>query len=142
MSITMSKEEFELATLFSQHLSFNDANIKELEKATRGQSASRHWMNQRQGRITASNFHDLHTKVKKLLGNGGTGGKIKVSPILANLLEHNDLTYVPAIRWEKCMKKMLVKCYLLAQLKFTQTQISHVWLVSNEGPSLHQCKSR
>ena len=127
LSITKSKEECELATLFSQHLSLNDASIKELEKVTRGQSLSRHWINQRQGRITASNFHDVYTKVKKLLGKRGKEGKIKVSPLLARLMEHNDLTNVPAIRWGKVHEKDA------SEVLFTSLAKAH------SNPKFHSC---
>ena len=40
--------------LFSEQLSFNDDQIKELEEMTRNQSASSCWWDQRIGRITAS----------------------------------------------------------------------------------------
>lgn len=59
--------EDELARFFSEKLSFNDSNIKELEKATRNQSSQNMWKEQRKGRITASNLHDVYTKVKTLL---------------------------------------------------------------------------
>ena len=71
LSMANSKEECELASSFSRCLSFNDSSIKELEKATRGQSMSRQWIQQRQGSITASNFHDVYTKVKTLLRQRG-----------------------------------------------------------------------
>eukprot|EP00794_Sanderia_malayensis_P001117 gene1117-468_t len=67
LTVSTSKEESELVSSFSQMLSFNDNSLKELEKATRGQSKSYIWIQQRIGRITASNFHDIYNKVKKLL---------------------------------------------------------------------------
>ena len=80
-------EEDELARLFSEKLSFNDSNLHELEKATRGQQCQRAWSAQRKDRITASNFHDVYTKVKTLLRMRGQAVKTKVSPLMARLLD-------------------------------------------------------
>ena len=49
-----------LTKSFSDQLSFNDDQIRELEKITRSQSASNIWWNQRIGRITASKFGEVH----------------------------------------------------------------------------------
>ena len=68
-------EEDELARLFLEKLSFNDSNLHELEKATRGQQCQRAWSEQRKGRITASNFHNVYTKVKTLLRMRGQAEK-------------------------------------------------------------------
>ena len=54
--------EDELTRVFSEKLSFNDSNIEELEKTTRNQSSQNMLKEQRKGRITGSNFHDVYTK--------------------------------------------------------------------------------
>ena len=127
LSITSSKEEYELASIFSQCLSFNDNSIKELEKTIRGQSVSRHWIKQRQGRITASNFHDVYTKVKTLLGKRGKEMKIKVSPLLTKLIEHNDLGNIPAIKWGRLHERDA------SEALFTSLAKVH------KNPKLHTC---
>ena len=48
-------------------LSFNDSQITELEKATSNQASSNVWWDQRKRRITASHFHDVHTKIQGIL---------------------------------------------------------------------------
>jgi hypothetical protein len=70
-------DEDELIRLFSEQLSLNDSSIKELEKVTRGQSCQRTWVEQRKGRITASNYHDDYLKVKTLLRMRGKSVKTK-----------------------------------------------------------------
>ena len=50
--------------LKSLHLSQNQCDS--IEKATRAQSQCTEWVEQRKGRITASKFHEVHTKVKTL----------------------------------------------------------------------------
>ena len=77
--------------MFSQKLSFSAGSIVELEKANRSQAKSKVWKNQRKGRITASNFHDVHTKVATLLRKRGEPVKTKVTPLLAKLLMPRDL---------------------------------------------------
>ena len=57
----------QLIEKFVSLLSFNDSQISELEKATRNQASSKVWWDQRKGRITASRFHDVHTKIQGIL---------------------------------------------------------------------------
>ena len=46
----MNSNEDELVRLFAERLSFNDASLKELEKATRGQSCQKHgWKRKKTG---------------------------------------------------------------------------------------------
>ena len=97
--------EDELTRLFSEKLSFNDSNIKELEKATRNQSSQNIWKEQRKGRITASNFHDVYTKVETLLRMRGREVKTKVTPLLVRLLDPPDLSDIPAIKWGRLHEK-------------------------------------
>ena len=127
LSMANSKEECELASSFSQCLSFNDSSIKELEKATRGQSMSRQWIQQRQGRITASNFHDVYTKVKTLLRQRGKEVKTKVTPLLAKLIEPKDLSNIPAIKWGRLHEKDASKALFTSLAKV------------HSNPKLHTC---
>jgi len=106
-----SKSESELASSFTELLSLNDNSIKELEKATRDQSSSFVWMQQRRGRITASNFHDVYNKVKKILRERGKEVKTKVSPLLTKLLEPKDLGNIPAIQWGKLHERDASKAF-------------------------------
>ena len=61
------KDEIIITTDFSGELTFCERSIRELEKASRGQSKSYVWKRQHKGRITASHFHDVNAKVKKLM---------------------------------------------------------------------------
>ena len=56
-----------LSENFQKKLTFRESSIRELEKASRGQSKSDVWKRQHKGRITASNFHDVNVKVKRLM---------------------------------------------------------------------------
>ena len=73
-------------------MNWQDLKTRQLEKATRGQQCQRAWSEQRKGRITASNFHDVYTKVKTLLRMRGQAVKTKVSPLMARLLDPEDLS--------------------------------------------------
>ena len=89
---------------FSEQLTFCASSIRELEKASRGQSKSDVWKSQHKGRITASHFHDVNAKVKKLMRKTGQSVKCKVSPLLAKLLLLDDNSEFPSIRWG-CMQE-------------------------------------
>ena len=82
---------------FSEKLTFSESSIRELGKASRGQSKSDVWKRQHKGRITASHFHDVNAKVKKLMRKTGQSVKCKVSPLLAKLLLPTDISELPSI---------------------------------------------
>ena len=66
---------------FTNCLTFNDRQIHELEKCARNQSNSQYWWDQRKGRITASHFHKVHTKMQKMLRQRGNPVKKSSNPI-------------------------------------------------------------
>ena len=51
---------------FINSLNLSDFQIKLIEEATRSQSSSDEWFKQREGRITASNFHRVYTRMETL----------------------------------------------------------------------------
>ena len=63
----------------------------------------------------------MYTKVKKLLVTRGNGGKIKVSPLLAKLIEQNDLTNIPAIMWGRVHDKDTSEVLFTSLAKVPQT---------------------
>ena len=65
------KSEEDVIREFSEKLTFSESSIRELEKASRGQSKSDVWKRPYKGRITASHFHDVNAKVKKLVRKTG-----------------------------------------------------------------------
>ena len=82
MLLQLSKEVF-------VSLSVTDEQAMAIELATRTQRLSSDWYSQRQGRITASLFHDVFTF------------KEKNSPdsLLKRLLCNVDISHIPAIKW-------------------------------------------
>ena len=59
--------EVTIVTGFPESLHLSQNQCDSIEKATRAQSQCTEWVEQRKGRITASKFHEVHTKVKTLL---------------------------------------------------------------------------
>ena len=82
MLLQLSKEVF-------VSLSVTDEQAMAIELVTRTQRLSSDWYSQRQGRITASLFHDVFTF------------KEKNSPdsLLKRLLCNVDISHIPAIKW-------------------------------------------
>ena len=81
---------------FSEKLTFSESSVMELEKASRGQSKSDVWKRQHKGRITASHFHDVNAKVKKLMRKTGQSVKCRVSLLLAKMLLSGDISELPS----------------------------------------------
>ena len=86
------KSEEDVIREFSEILTFSESSIRELEKASGGQSKSNVWKRQHKGRITASHFQDVNAKVKKLMKKTGQSVKCKVFPLLAKLLLPADIS--------------------------------------------------
>ena len=51
---------------FTNSLNLSDVQINLIEEVTRSQSSSDEWFQQREGRITASNFHRVYTRIETL----------------------------------------------------------------------------
>ena len=91
------KDEQELIHLFSNSLSFNENQLKELERTTRAQGGSQIWRDQRVGCITATKIKDVCTKVQSIAKSRGK--KIKVTPLLARLFKDKDISALPAVKY-------------------------------------------
>lgn len=93
-------DEANLLCTFMDRLTFSSRQLDELEKATKGQSTNRMWKKQRTGRITASNFHEVHTKVKSIIASKGSI-KPQTTPLLVKLtqLDSSELDQIDAIKW-------------------------------------------
>eukprot|EP00112_Aurelia_sp_Birch-Aquarium-sp1_P010326 Seg2210.4 transcript_id=Seg2210.4/GoldUCD/mRNA.D3Y31 product="hypothetical protein" protein_id=Seg2210.4/GoldUCD/D3Y31 len=80
---------------FMAILSFNDSQLNELEKATKGQANNKIWKEQR---ITASNFHYVNTKVQAIMASRGAT-KPATTPLLLKLTQNTNFDHVDAIMW-------------------------------------------
>ncbi|XP_068690180.1 uncharacterized protein [Montipora foliosa] len=100
-SSSFNGEEQEKINGFLATLPLSDEEVTSIEKETRGQSTSTAWKEHRKGRITASNFKEVCTKIDSLAKSRGNV-KPKTTPLLAKLVYGSeDLDHVPAIRWGK-----------------------------------------
>lgn len=90
-SITMTKEERDC-----------------LEKNTREQSDSTLWKMARAGRITASNFHRVFTKVTNLNKNPA----LDMGPLVNSFLQPSNLNHISHIARGKLLEPAAVKCAL------------------------------
>ena len=70
-------------------LSYSQEQCDEIEKRTQLQRACPDWHKQRQGRLTASNFHDVLVKRKQS----------NCTSLLKKILSQKDISHIPAIRW-------------------------------------------
>ena len=68
-------------------LSFSDSQITEIEKATSNQASSKVWWDQWKGRITASHFHDVHTKIQGILWRKDKVIKSRVTPLVLTMIK-------------------------------------------------------
>ena len=68
-------------------MALNDEEIQNISKATIEQSYCSEWVEQRKGRITASNIYSVHTKVNTLKRDPFAGTKKLVAKILGQSLK-------------------------------------------------------
>eukprot|EP00795_Rhopilema_esculentum_P015645 gene15645-6929_t len=85
---------------FMNKISFRDSQFGELEKLTKGQADNKMWTVQRTGRITASNFHDVKTKMKEILASRSSV-KPATTPLLVKLTQATKIDNIVAIKWGK-----------------------------------------
>ena len=72
--------------------------VDKIEEASRGQSESEVWKNQRKGRITASICHTVFTKYKSVVRNPTK--KQKVSPLVSEIVFGGPpLDHIEAVKW-------------------------------------------
>lgn len=103
-SSSFNGEKQEKVNGFLATLPLSDEEVSFIEKETRGQSSSTAWKEHRKGRITASNFKEVCTKIDSLAKTRGNV-KPKTTPLLAKLVSGSeDLDHVPAIKWGKEMR--------------------------------------
>ena len=97
---------------FIEALNLNSDEIADLESSTRGQSENDKWKEARKGRLTASNFYSIHTRMESL--------KLKPKTDMSRLIDTNirpqDISHLPAIKHGKINEPHAIKV-LMQQLK-------------------------
>ena len=102
----------DLIKTFSDQLSFNDSQLSELEKVSRNQSDSKSRWEQRKGRISASKFHEVFSKVQVLFRNRGKPLKCKVSPLILSLVDPQKLKNIPSLEWGKSHETSAAEAFM------------------------------
>ena len=77
---TLSTQEF-----LSRVPLYDVNDIRKIENATRGQASNPEWFRQRKGRITASNFRDVHTRVNSVI-SADVSSKVDCNKLLARVM--------------------------------------------------------
>lgn len=114
--------EVTIVTGFLESLHLSQNQCDSIEKATRAQSQCTEWVEQRKGRITASKFHEVHTKVKTLLA--GRKKVVKTKPLIARIVHHQSLNNVPAVQWGRAHEKEALDAFVTTEgPKHTNMQI-------------------
>lgn len=86
--------------------------MKRVEIERRGQSGNDMWFHQREGRITASNFHTCHTKMESISESRKTS-KSTYTPLVFNILKkRDDISHLPQIKWGIEHEKDAIKSFL------------------------------
>ena len=111
---------------FMAKLSFKESQLSELEKVTRGQASNIMWKEQRRGRITASNFHEVSMKVRAIMSSR-TDPKPSTTPLLVKLTQGANLGHVEAIKWGQLNEQKASEAF------FHQAAMHHI------APKLHLC---
>ena len=89
-------DEITLTAKLFENLSFNESQLAELEKATRGQSVSKAWREQRKGCITGSKVREIFTKVNSI---SKARSQQKITPLVSKCFKDFDFTRLDAIKY-------------------------------------------
>ncbi len=86
----------EATTLFLTETQISQEQVKRIK-----QHSNPLWRQQRIGRITASNFHNIHTKTGTIIKRKGTSSKKpQHSQTVFKLLNESDnISHLPQIKW-------------------------------------------
>jgi len=95
------ESEQDIVNKFLEAIPLNATEVSQIERETKGQSDSFSWIRHRKGRITASNFKDVCTKVDSLAKARGSV-KPATTPLVSKLvLGWQNIDYIPPVRWGK-----------------------------------------
>ena len=102
------------APMFLEHCQMTTEEVRRIEVETRGQNSNSAWQEQRMGRVTASNFHQYHTKAESILkGKGKRARKQLYTPLVFNVLNKgDDISHLPQIKWGVQHEKDGIKSFM------------------------------
>lgn len=87
------------------------ADVEAIEKTTIGQSGNENWKLYRNGKITASNFHRVYTRVETLKTRGGDATKLVETLQGLNVPSENVTALKYGRNMEHIASKNLSKCF-------------------------------
>ena len=105
----------EVTTLFITKTQISNNQVKKIQQEIRELHSNPLWRRQRIGRITASNFHTVHTKTESIIkSTSRSKKKPQNSPTVFNLKnESENITHLPQIKWGVEHEKDGVKSFCL-----------------------------
>ena len=102
----LAGEHQNVKDFFSSIPKYTDQDYKAIEKETRGQADNPVWLNQRDGRITASKFRDVYTRVESFKKNDNTDMDSIISRVLGYV---KPLSNLPALKYGRRMESVAVE---------------------------------
>lgn len=111
-------------------ISLNESQRQQLEISTKGQSENSRWNRARQGRLTASNFYAIHTRIESLKGNPQTD----ISLLVNRILHPSELGHLPQIKHGKAFEKAAINMLLAPGMNIKMCYMKIVvflWIVRN-----------
>lgn len=90
-----------------KQISVPQSRIREIERLTAGQSSNPMWMQVRRGRLTASIFYRVHTKVESLKKKPSTD----CCKLIASLLNPPSLVHIPHIAAGSALESAAVNAF-------------------------------
>jgi hypothetical protein len=123
------QDEEERVDKFLKSLPLSKHSIVMIEKKTRGQAENTLWFQARAGRLTASLYHDIFTKVNSLTKSKATI-RPKVTPLLSRIMFHDDkLSHIIAIKWGRDNEHVALKqFYTMEAVKHNNFKINDAGL--------------
>ena len=99
---------------FLESLPLSKKSSEYLEIKTRGQSDDDLWSAVRKGRLTASNHHDIFTKMNRVIKTTGII-KPKTTPLINKIFSTNDITNLDPIEWGKLNEVVALNEFLITE---------------------------
>lgn len=115
-SIAALAEESSSTVEFLASVESSDMNIAEIESGTRDQGSAT-WKDQRRGRVTASKFHRVYTRMNTYKNDPD----VDMKPILEDILQYRvPSSELPALKYGRSMEDTAVKSF-----KTVMTELGH-----------------
>lgn len=104
---------------FIKAITLTTVQIREIEQNTRGQASNPLWKTARQGRITASNFYKIYTRVETLKSQPHTD----MSSLVNSILNPPELGFLPQIIQGKKLESKAVEA-AISKLKKSHKNVT------------------